>query len=192
MTGNGRIDYKDLNGGLGNGCGPTLMMYVFLAACIAMCCWGILSCGQCTRREVRSDTVMVTRTDTLWLTDTMPVVRAERIVRYVNVPVSPVQSDTAQGKADSVALPVVQREYADTCYTAWVSGVAVDSAYPRLDSIRVRERVVTRETTITNTITVRKKASRWKVGVQAGYGYGLGYGGMEPYVGVGVTWSPFR
>ena len=182
--------YRNMRaGGLGNGCGPSVTMYAVAGLIVVVVVAWLMSCGRCSRTTVTSDTVRIERTDTVWRTDTVSVVRAERIVRYISVPVAVLSGDTARGKADSAALPVVQREYADTDYTAWVSGVAVDSAYPRLDSIRLRERVITRETTVTNTVTVRKKPSRWKVGLQAGYGYGLGYGGMEPYVGVGVTWS---
>ena len=138
----------------------------------------------CTRREVRSDTVMVTRVDTMWRTDTVPVVKSEKVVSKVILTADGqlltendwkkqkndrllTKNDSRWSKDDSLLtkhdlsavkmLDVVQREYADSNYTAWVSGVAVDSAYPRLDSIRVQERVVTRETTINNTITVKKK-----------------------------------
>lgn len=179
---------ENLGGGLGNGCGPTLMIYVFVGFVIVATC--LMSCNQCSRTTITSDTVRIERVDTIWKTDTMPVVKTERIVKYVKVPVPIESSDTAAGKPDSLTLPVVQREYADSNYTAWVSGVAVDS-FPRLDSISVKERIVTRETTITNTIVERKKPSRWSVGLTGGYGLGLQSQRIEPFVGVGVTYRIF-
>lgn len=63
--------------------------------------------------------------------------------------------------SDSVAtitLPVMQRVYRDSSYTAWVSGFA-----PQLDSITVRNRLVT--------VTVTRWKQRhwhWGVGISAG------------------------
>jgi opacity protein-like surface antigen len=78
-----------------------------------------------------------------------------------------------------VQLPMIQRYYGDSTYEAWVSG----PVNPRLDSIRVFAR--------TTTVTRRewKPPKRWHVGVTAGYGYGPK--GLQPYVGVGITYSVF-
>lgn len=78
-----------------------------------------------------------------------------------------------------VELPIVQRHYADSTYEAWVSG-PID---PRLDSVRVFA-----PTTI---ITKRewKPPKRWHIGITAGYGYGSK--GLQPYIGVGITYSIF-
>lgn len=79
----------------------------------------------------------------------------------------------------SVSLPVVQRRYEDSTYTAWVSG-PVD---PKLDSIKVYHK----------TITIRerefrtKPPARWGIGVTAGYGYGKN--GLTPWIGVGISYS---
>lgn len=62
MNGSGRIDYRDLNGGLGNGCGPTLM-YVMLAA------WVILSLIGCKATEYMP--VVETHTEHHWHTDSV-------------------------------------------------------------------------------------------------------------------------
>ena len=58
-----------------------------------------------------------------------------------------------------VDLPITQKVYRDTAYTAWVSGFN-----PQLDSISLYRPI----TTITNTITPRPK--RFGLGVQVGYG----------------------
>lgn len=77
----------------------------------------------------------------------------------------------------AVSLPVIQRHYADSTYSAYVSG-PID---PRLDSIVIYPR----------TIMIRerenKPPNRWGIGVVAGYGYTRH--GFSPYLGAGVTYS---
>lgn len=132
---------------------------------------------------------MVVRTDTLHDTVTVrePVFVTERAVRTDTVwlPVVRTRTDTvllrSDGPKDSVraVVPITQKVYADSTYKAWVSGYN-----PRLDSIQVYRQTVV--TTKTETV-VRKR--RIGIGVQAGYGYGFRYGGIEPYVGLGVSWN---
>lgn len=80
--------------------------------------------------------------------------------------------------ADSVAVevPITQKYYADSVYEAWVSGFAQN-----LDSIRVYAR--------TETITVReyKPPNRWHIGPTVGIGYTPR--GIEPFVGISLTYS---
>jgi hypothetical protein len=83
-------------------------------------------------------------------------------------------------KGDSVAIPITQKVYRDSLYTAYVSGYMQS-----LDSIMVRER------TINTTVTLRERQRRWNVGIVGGYGMGLGSGRLEPFVGVGVTFNLF-
>lgn len=144
----------------------------------------------CEQGEIRtSDTVTVVRIDTLWHTDTVPTIVKEQVTKYVTISVPKADTEAENGDSVDVTLPVIQREYSDSTYTAWVSGVQVDTIYPRLDSIQVRERIINKETIITNTI--RKKTSRWSMGLQGGYGYGFQYKGFEPYVGVGLSYRIF-
>lgn len=71
---------------------------------------------------------------------------------------------------DSVAVvPITQMKYQDSTYTAWVSGYE-----PCLDSIRVYQR------------EVKTKQSRWSIGLQGGVG--LTPKGVQPYVGIGVSY----
>lgn len=193
MNTSGRISYSDLGGGLGNGCGPTLMGLVAIVI-VSMLCGAWM--GGCSGggEVVRSDTVTVTRVDTLWHHDTVPKMIKEKVVSYVRVPVHSNSSDTGKNDAygdsvcdGSVTLPIVQREYSDdSTYTAWVSGVLVDTIGPKLDSIIVRERVVTNEITVTN--TVMKNRSRWSVGLIGGYGYGIQAKQLDFFIGAGVTY----
>lgn len=73
-----------------------------------------------------------------------------------------------------VVIPITQKVYKDSDYTAYVSGYK-----PTLDSIYVRHKVTT--------ITIKQKARRWNVGVSAGYG--MTPKGFQPYVGIGVTFN---
>lgn len=81
-----------------------------------------------------------------------------------------------------VRLPREQKRYADTNYTAWVSGFR-----PSLDSIEVYP--VTRY--VTKEIILPTPAKRWGIGIQAGYGIGLNGGKIVgvPYIGIGVSYN---
>lgn len=114
---------------------------------------------------------------------------------YVSVRPSPVGGDThgdspsVSAGADTawtvpsvsqqIALPVEQKRYDDSLYTAWVSGYR-----PSLDSIEIRVPEVTR----TVTKTVVETAPRVSVGVQVGGGVGVFSRQPDVYVGVGVQW----
>lgn len=120
----------------------------------------------------------VVRADTVYRSDTVrcPIVRDSVVTRYVTRRLAVMRVDTVR-QCDTVRavdtvevrLPIVQKVYRDTNYTAWVSGYE-----PRLDSISVRHR------TIIERRTVRERG-RWGVGL----GVGLGVGFRGPGVGVG-------
>ena len=81
---------------------------------------------------------------------------------------------------DSVAvkIPITQKRYDGENYSAWVSGYE-----PRLDSISVRER------THVVTIKASKPPNRWHIGVQCGAGFALKSRQIEPFIGVGLSYS---
>lgn len=145
--------------------------------------------------ENSQDCIIDTQTvfDTVRIISPYPIASAvtERRV-YVTIPnPKPIQTDSAcnpdcvQGEiidnTDSITLqlPITQNVYADSTYTAYVSGVS-----PRLDSIFVypRREIVTK--------TIKKPPNRWHIGVTAGYGF-TPKNGPQPFVGVGVTYSLF-
>lgn len=72
-----------------------------------------------------------------------------------------------------VIIPISQKVYKDSSYTAWVSGCR-----PRLDSIKVMNSVVTRD--------VVRPAKRWGVGIQGGVG--VTPKGVLPYIGIGINY----
>lgn len=85
---------------------------------------------------------------------------------------------SAENIPDSVRveIPITQKRYGDSTYTAWVSGYDV-----QLDSIYVypKHEYVTRK--------VKEPPNRWHIGLTAGYGFCRE--GVQPFVGIGVTYS---
>jgi hypothetical protein len=169
------------------------LLGLYLMAVIALIIWASLNVYTCVSGggatppdtiSVRVDSVI----DTLIVEvhDTLPVWKRERVTAHV--PPVPTSPDTLPfDRQDSLA--VVQREYTDdSTYIAYVSGIKYED-WPKLDSIIVQQREVTRR--IKETVTVQPRKNRWKVGFQAGYGYGVKYKGFEPYIGFGVTYSLF-
>ena len=75
------------------------------------------------------------------------------------------------------------KEYKDSTYYAKISGI---NAF--LEEIRVYPR--TEYKYIANTEIMREKPKKWGLGVQAGYG--IGRNGLQPYIGVGISYNLIR
>ena len=135
--------------------------------------------------------------------DSMPNAKTETVVGSIKVPIPkkkkdlelpPIVQDSLPNLSqtvpneemeDSLELEITQKVYSDSTYTAYVSGYR-----PNLDSIFVRQKVITN--TIHETITIeKKKFRRWNVGIIGGYGYGFQSKTFEPFIGVGVSVSLF-
>lgn len=118
--------------------------------------------------------------DTVYLRDTITVAKPVYLTRYIldtlYYPV-PGETDTLW-----VPLPREQVEWRDTLSTVWASGVDV-----AVDSVRhyITERIVT----IREPYPVKDRR-QWGIGVTAGYG--VTNQGLSPFVGVGVSWTPWR
>ena len=170
----------------------TPMIPVALMAIVSLWCYQLCD-GE---TPVPADTLSVrvdSVRDTVYVEvhDTVPVVKRERVLCYVKVPVRdptfnvqcsarPLVACKARTFNDSMA--VVQREYSDdSTYTAYVSGLLYQD-WPRLDSITVRQRTITN--TVTQTVTLLKRQSRFTLSAGIGYGYGIRYKGFEPYIGI--------
>lgn len=130
------------------------------------------------------DTTRVVVYDTV--TYRQPIAVDSVVLRYETIKVRKVVSDTIRvldsaEDSESVEIPITQKHYADSSYSAWVSGY--DTC---LDSIKVYPR--TEVVTITNTI--KDKPKRWGIGIQGGVGFGKG--GFSPYIGVGVQYNIIR
>lgn len=81
--------------------------------------------------------------------------------------------DTA--KEHGVLVPITQKVYRDSTYTAWVSGYCAS-----LDSIRT---YIRSPVTVT-TQQITKKDKMWGLGLQGGFG--ITPKGFQPYIGVGL------
>lgn len=113
----------------------------------------------------------------------MPVLKDSVVLRYetVKLPISDrdtiYERDTIfQTDSVYVTIPITQKIYQDSLYTAFVSGYN-----PRLDSIRIYERKV---------IPATSKPKKWGLGVHLGYG--VSNHGLTPYIGIGVSYNLIR
>lgn len=141
-------------------------------------------------RGPKVETTIETKHDTVWK-DTVieKPLPAETIdigkTVYLRI-LYPVPSgrDTIHDSID-VPVPIIQKRYNDSLYTAWVSGYE-----PNLDSILIHQREITNTITITNTIV---KPSRWfAIGPSVGFGYGVLNKKADVFVGVNATWNIWR
>lgn len=114
----------------------------------------------------------------------MPVPVDSYITRYEVVKLPAVRDtirdsllykDTLVYDSVNVVVPITQKKYEDSAYTAYVSGFR-----PQLDSIKIYQK----------TTTITEKPSRWGVGLVGGYGYGTK--GFTSFVGVAVYYRLFE
>jgi hypothetical protein len=159
-----------------------IILSVVTAFVLGLLCNCPFGCQNAVKTEIREKLLI----DTLYITktDTMPVPKTEYIVKYIKVPVP--KDSTSTGNVDSLQLEVVQRTYSDdSTYTAYVSGVAVDS-FPRLDSISVTQRTILIDHEIERTIIKKRPLT---FGVQGGAGYGITTKKPDIYIGIGLQWN---
>ena len=132
---------------------------------------------------VTADTIEVVKWDTI--VQTKPIAVESKVVELRSYRVKLLgridgSSNDSVYNADSVVveLPIEQKVYGDSTYKAWVSGFDA-----RLDSIKLFQ------PTKYITITTKQKPSRWNVGIQGGVG--ITPKGIQPYIGVGVSYKLF-
>lgn len=174
----------------GNGIAMGIAMLVGSLGVIALCVWGIFALIRCVpERKAEpsqvSDTITIYEFDTIPYYEVMP--KDSTIVRYethrVRVSDTTKVVDTiSEVVYDSVdvELPITQKHYEDSTFSAWVSGYQ-----PNLDSIKVYQQKEIQTITITT-----KEQKRWHIGVSGGLGV-VYDGGWHcgPGVNVGVTYS---
>ena len=157
------------------------IVVVLLLASIALNVWFWKS---------QPETNTVIERDTVWkdsiIHDPVPAetIQTGRVV-YIKVPM-PGERDTLRDTIrDSieVPIPIIQKRYDDSLYTAWVSGFE-----PNLDSLRLHQPKII--TTITKTIV--KPSPLITVGIQAGGGYGVFTRQLDMYVGLGAQVNIWR
>ena len=131
---------------------------------------------------------IIIKRDTVWkdsiIREPLPAetINTGRVV-YMRIPVpGPSDTITLHDSID-VPVPIYQKRYEDSLYTAWVSGYE-----PNLDSIDLRLPTITE--TVTKTIV--KPSPLITVGIQAGAGYGVINRKPDIYVGVGAQVNLWR
>ena len=132
-------------------------------------------------RRCADNTEVVTDTIFKVIKVDRPIVRESTIVKYEVVRL-PRANDTicvSDTIKDSVfvEVPIEQKVYSDSNYTAWVSGY-----HPRLDSISITHQEVSFHKLVNNS----KGSKRLYLGIQVGYG--ITPRGMQPYLGLGVSY----
>ena len=140
------------------GCGVVILALFLLS--VATNVWLI------KRGQVEPEPQVVVEHDTLWrdTTITHPTPTAStQTGRTIFIPYL-VTDNIRQNDTLMVEVPVEQKRYDDSLYTAWVSGYQ-----PALDSIRLHQPEIV--TTITETIV--KKAPRFSVGLSVGPGISI-------------------
>ena len=145
------------------------------------------------RKEViKTDTVFTTKTDTLWKDTT--IVEKDIVPKYIikkNVDtVYTKEGDTLNFITEAKRFDkrlISNKDTADI--QIYTSGIETS-----LDSLKMR--LKTHREIVTNTVEVKKYIqkkktfwNRFNIGVQAGYGYGFNYKGLEPYVGIGASFD---
>ena len=152
--------------------------------------------GRKCHRNIPGDP-QIPRVDTLFIRDTNSFTEPQKepspdvLIKEIPIPVYVADSSAIDSLlnecarlervSDSLQLVLlrVQRHYSDSTFDAWVSGID-----PRLDSIKTYQTnmVITKEIPV-----IQVKKTRWGFGVNAGYG--VGKGGLTPYVGVGISYN---
>lgn len=144
------------------------------------------------KEVINTDTVFNTKTDTLWKDTT--IVEKEIVPKYI---VKKTVDTVYTKEGDTLSLITEAKRFdkrlisnKDTAYLQiYTSGIETS-----LDSLKMR--LKTHKEIVTNTVEVtkyiQKKKTFWNrfhIGVQAGYGYGFNYNGLEPYVGIGASFD---
>ena len=144
------------------------------------------------KEVIKTDTVFTTKTDTLWKDTT--IIEKE----FVPKTIVKTKTDTLfKENGETVQLITESKRFdkrlisnKDTAdLQIYTSGIETS-----LDSLKMR--LKTHTDVITNTVEVtkyiQKKKTFWNrfhIGVQAGYGYGFNYKGLEPYEGIGASFD---
>jgi hypothetical protein len=186
----------------GNGVAMGIAMMVGSLGVIALCVCGIFALVKCVP-ERKAESSQVSDTITIYEFDTIPyyevMPKDSIVVRYITekLPIanrkeanslikSQLEDSVKKMYSDSVkdsvnvVLPITQKHYEDSTFSAWVSGYE-----PNLDSIKVYQRKEIQTITITT-----KEQKRWSIGVSGGIGV-VYDGGWHcgPGINIGVTYS---
>ena len=144
------------------------------------------------KEVINTDTVFTTKTDTLWKDTTITekelvpkIIVKTKIDTLFKENGETVQFITESKRFDKTILS--DKDTADVqVYTSGIN-TSLDSLKMRL---KAHKEVITNTVEITKYVEKKKTfLNRFHIGIQAGYGYGLNYKGLEPYVGIGASFD---
>ena len=151
---------------------------ILLSACVGALLTMMLtrSCRQELQPEVQimRDTTTIVQIDTHYFPKPEPYKVEVRDTVYIPNPQYPQYPQYPQVLVQEV------KEYRDSSYYARISGI---NAF--LEHIEVYPKQTTKY--ITSTEIIRERPSKWAIGLQGGYG--ITPKGLQPYIGVGVTYK---
>lgn len=179
----------------GNGVAMGIAMLIGSIGMIAFCVACIVALVKCTNPETDNveqmkqtqvrDTITEVVFDTIPYYEVMP--KDSIVVKYITDRVKVADTTkvvdtltcTIYDSID-VVLPITQKHYEDSTFSAWVSGYK-----PSLDSIKIYQQKEIQTITITT-----KEQKRWSIGVSGGIGV-VYDGGWHcgPGINVGVSYS---
>ena len=152
----------------------------FALAVLALAIWASFKIGykQGQKRPI------ITQTDTITIVREKMSYKPKETARIeygtIRIPSVVAVHDTT---TNEIVLPKEQKRYEDSLYTAWVSGVR-----PSLDSIRVRQKVITIQTQAVKVETRRQRVTfSAQLGIGAQYGLVRKQFDCGPYLGLGVS-----
>ena len=102
----------------------------------------------------------------------------ENVAIGVDALVNDVAANDMPPDSVRVIVPITQKSYETDEYKAWVSGYE-----PNPDSIFVFPK-----STVIHERSY-KPPNKWHIGITGGYGYGFKSKQVEPYIGIGITYS---
>ena len=148
---------------------------------IAFYCFALLKNDK--SEEVKTKVVERVKIDTLKIVDTI------RISKPILVRATTLRKDTIYLTKDvyidssKAVIPIEQKIYSDSSYTAFVSGYNA-----QLDSIHIRSPTTIINREIERVIT-HTKIKRFNIGLIGGVGYGFTSKKIEPFVGLGLSYN---
>lgn len=121
-------------------------------------------------------------TDTIFIDK--PIVYKETILKRDTIKVY-----TNKGDSVESILPIIQKQYKDSCYEAYISGY-IDC---NLDSIEIfNKNKIIEINTIKDREIIKYRNKRWTLGPSISYGYNFENKSWEPTVGISVSYGIFQ
>ena len=169
------------------------LIYVILVFLSLLILVGMVWCTyQYPIEVVKTDTVFSTKTDTFWKDTTIyeKEIKEKKVVEIKRDTVYTEKGDTIQLITEAKTFEksiISDKDTADLkIYTSGIN-TALDSLKMRL---KTHTEVITNTVEVTKIVEKKKTVwDRFHIGLQAGYGYGFKYQGLEPYVGVGGSFD---